>query len=57
MNRRVQAGQAMTEVLVVAGALAVALFYPFLHGESVSTLLVRALMQCLRARTFLLSII
>lgn len=50
-------GQAITEFLVVAVALAVALFYPYLQGESVVTLLLRALMRALRARSFLISII
>jgi hypothetical protein len=57
MRRYAQSGQAMAEFLLVAGALAVALFYPFIDGESVSTLLLRSLMQCMRARTFLLSIL
>lgn len=57
MRRHAQSGQAMAEFLLVAGALAVALFYPFIDGESVSTLLLRSLMQCMRARTFLLSIL
>ena len=50
-------GQALTEFLVVAAAMAVALFYPYLQGESVVTLLLRALMRALRARSFLISII
>lgn len=57
MRRTFHAGQAMAEFLVVTSALAVALFYPYLNGESVATLLLRALMRCLRARSFLLSII
>lgn len=57
MNSRRQAGQAMAEFLLVAGALALALFYPYLQGESVATWLLRALMRCLRARSFLLSIL
>jgi hypothetical protein len=50
-------GQALTEFLMVAAAMAVALFYPYLQGESVVTLLLRALMRALRARSFLISII
>jgi hypothetical protein len=46
----------MTEVLVVSAALALALFYPYVQGESVVTLLVRAAMRVLRARTFLVSV-
>lgn len=57
MKRASQFGQAMAEFLIVAGALAVALFYPYLQGESVATLLLRALMRCLRVRSFLLSIL
>lgn len=49
-------GQAMTEFLVVSAALALALLYPYLHGESVATLLLRALMRVARARSFLVSI-
>jgi hypothetical protein len=47
----------MAEFLIVAAMLAIALFYPYLRGESVATLLLRALAQCLRARSFLLSIL
>jgi hypothetical protein len=56
MNRMRQRGQAMTEFLLVGSALALALFYPYVHGESVVTLLVRAAMRVLRARTFLVSV-
>lgn len=52
-----QRGQAMTEFLVVGAALALALFYPYVQGESVVTLLVRAVLRVLRARTFLVSVI
>jgi hypothetical protein len=51
-----QRGQAMTEFLVVGAALALALLYPYLHGESVVTLLVRTVLRVLRARTFLVSL-
>jgi hypothetical protein len=57
MKQAQQAGQAMAEFLVIASALAVALFYPYVQGESVATWLLRALMRCLRARSFLLSIL
>lgn len=50
-------GQATTEFLLVGSALALALFYPYLHGESVVTLLVQAAMRVLRARTFLVSVL
>jgi hypothetical protein len=52
-----QRGQAMAEFLVVAAALALALFYPYLHGESVGSLLVRTLMRALRVRSFLISVL
>jgi hypothetical protein len=57
VKRLHQAGQGMAEFLVIAGALAMALFYPYLQGESVATWLLRAMMSCLRARSFLLSIL
>lgn len=57
MKRPGQSGQGMAEFLVIASALAVALFYPYVQGESVATWLLRALMSCLRARSFLLSIL
>lgn len=56
MNIR-QTGQAMTEFLVVASALALALLYPYVNGESVATLLLRALLRAARARSFLVSIL
>lgn len=46
----------MSEFLVVGAALVLALFYPYVHGESVVTLLVRAVLRVLRARTFLVSV-
>lgn len=52
-----QRGQAMVEFLVVSGAMALALFYPYLHGESVATLLLRSLMRVLRARSLLISVL
>lgn len=55
--RRRHTGQSMTEFLVVCGALVLALFYPYVNGESVITLLVRTLMRVARARSFLVSII
>jgi hypothetical protein len=51
------AGQAMAEFLLVSSALALALFFPYLDGRSVASLLVRALMECLRARSYLISIL
>jgi hypothetical protein len=51
------AGQAMAEFLIVVAALAVALFYPYVHGESVATLLLRTLMRVARARSLLVSIL
>jgi hypothetical protein len=52
-----QQGQAMVEFMVVAGAMALALFYPYLQGESVATLLLRSLMRVLRARSMLISVL
>lgn len=52
-----QRGQAMAEFLLVAGAMALALFYPYLQGESVATLLLRSLMRVLRARSMLISVL
>ena len=57
MRRMLQSGQSMSEVLVIAAALAVALFYPYVQGESAATVLVRALLQAMRARSFLVSIL
>lgn len=51
-----QSGQAMTEFLIVAATLAAALFYPFANGESVASLLLRAVMRAMRARSFLVSV-
>lgn len=51
-----QAGQAMVEFLLVSSALAVALFFPYLHGRSVASLLVHASMECFRASSYLISI-
>jgi hypothetical protein len=52
-----QRGQAMVEFLLVAASMALALFYPYLHGESVATLLLRSLMRVLRARSLLISVL
>jgi len=57
MTRIAQRGQAIAEFLVVSAALSLALFYPYLHGESVATVLLRALMRLSRARSFLVSIL
>ena len=56
MNARRQSGQALSEYLIVVASLATALFYPYLDGESVATMLLRALMRVLRARSFLVSV-
>jgi hypothetical protein len=56
MNRQRYSGQALTEFLVVATSLALALFYPYVNGESVVTLLLRTLMRAMRARAFLVSV-
>jgi hypothetical protein len=52
-----QRGQAMAEFLIVTGALALALFYPYVNGESVVTYLLRTLMRVARTRSFLVSIL
>lgn len=57
VKRGHQGGQATTEFLLVAGAIAVALFYPYLGGESVGSLLLRAVLRSIRARAFLISIL
>lgn len=57
MRSTTQHGQALAEFLVVTGALALALFYPYVQGESVATLLLRALLRVLRVRSFLVSIL
>ncbi|MEO8315478.1 MAG: hypothetical protein ABI645_11860 [Pseudomonadota bacterium] len=60
MKRNVRpnlAGQAMVEFLLVSTSLSIALFFPYLQGQCVASLLVHALMECFRARTFLISIL
>jgi hypothetical protein len=57
MRHTAQRGQTIAEFLVVSAALSLALFYPYLHGESVATLLLRTLMRLARARSFLVSIL
>jgi hypothetical protein len=57
MRHTAQRGQVIAEFLVVSAALSLALFYPYLHGESVATLLLRTLMRLARARSFLVSIL
>jgi hypothetical protein len=57
MRHTAQRGQAIAEFLLVSAALSLALFYPYLHGESVATLLLRTLMRLARARSFLVSIL
>jgi hypothetical protein len=47
----------MVEVLVVTAALAVALLLPFVHGQCVATLLLSALVDYLRAQSYVLSIL
>jgi hypothetical protein len=47
----------MVEFLVVSAAMAVALFFPYVDGRSVAALLVHALMECFRARSYLVSIL
>lgn len=54
---RAQRGQSVTEFLLVCVALVTALFYPYVNGESMITLLLRSLMRVARARSFLVSIL
>ena len=51
-----QMGQAMLEFLLVCAALVLALFLPYANGRSVAGLLLHALMECFRARSYLISI-
>lgn len=52
-----QCGQAMLEFLLVCAVLVIALFLPYLDGRSVTSLLLHALMEVFRARSFLVSIV
>jgi hypothetical protein len=52
-----QSGQVTVEYLVVAGALALALFYPVAQQGSVISILVRALMGYFRSQSFVISIL
>jgi hypothetical protein len=54
---RQAAGQALLEFLVVAMALVLALFLPYLQGRSVVSLLLHALVEYFRARSYLVSIL
>jgi hypothetical protein len=59
VNRKVKTrptGQAMVEFLLVSAALAIALFFPYLQGRSVASLLLHSLLECFRARSYLISI-
>jgi hypothetical protein len=53
----VQSGQASIEYLIVAAALAVALFYPIAQQGPVIGILVHALMNYFRAQAFVISIL
>jgi hypothetical protein len=57
MIRAAQSGQTCVEYLVVAGALAVALFYPIGQQGPVITILVHALMNYFRSQSFVISIL
>lgn len=50
-------GQAIVEFLLVSAALVVALFLPYVDGRSVGGLLLHALLECFRARSYLISIL
>ena len=54
--KQANAGQAMPEFLLVCLALVAALFLPYLHGRSVATLVLHALMESFRARAYLIAI-
>lgn len=54
---RSRQGQAMAEFLVIVAVLALALFLPYVEGQSVASHLARALMDYLRTRSFLISIL
>lgn len=53
MNQR---GQALVEYLLASGALAIALFTPWVGGLSPATLLLAALLRAYRNFAFLLAI-
>ena len=55
MKRRVK-GQGLCEYLLVCSVLAVALFTPYVAGDSVVTLLVRALVEYFRGLAFITSV-
>jgi hypothetical protein len=57
MKSRQGAGQAMVEYLVVIVALVLALFLPYVEGQSVTVLLARALLDYFRGLSFVLSIL
>lgn len=57
MKRLTCGGQAMVEFLVVASVVAFALFYPYVGGSSVISILVHALMGVLRARSWVVSVL
>ncbi len=60
VKRKVNArstGQAMVEFLLITAALAFALFFPYVQGRSVATLLLHALLESFRARSYLISIL
>jgi hypothetical protein len=50
-------GQTLIEYLVVCMALAMALFLPYVQGESVTVLLARTLFENFRGTSFVMSII
>jgi hypothetical protein len=50
-------GQAMVEFLLVATVLVLALFLPYVQGRSVTSVLLHALVEYFRARSYLVSIL
>jgi hypothetical protein len=50
-------GQAMVEFLVISATVVFALFFPYLQGRCVATLLLHALLESFRAGSYLVSIL
>lgn len=50
-------GQSSIEVLVVIASLAIALFVPFLNQGPIFIILVKALLGCFSAQSFVVSIL
>ena len=57
MRRVRDRGQALAEYLMVVAALVVALFLPYMGGESIAAVLARALLDHFRGLSFVLSVL